>query len=164
VCTQITFTVPLLVTGTFGSFKHLRDPDYEASTPDLYISGSQAFFAYVLFIMLFVAITIPALVTMVRVAASMLPEEDETVVEFDRSFQGRTTPEILGGQGKIGIKEAWKSYPRASRVRLLRLMAKVAAISAVVWAGFVVIMVVEVQLLLGKDVGQFMKAIHGGGR
>lgn len=98
---------------------------------------------------------------MVRVAASMLPEEDETIVEFDRSFQGRTTPEILGGQGKIGIKEAWKSYPRASRIRLLRLMAKVAAISAAVWLGFIMVLVAETHILLGKNVGAFMKALHG---
>lgn len=165
VCTQLTFTLPLLLTGTFGSFKRLRsDPNYEPGTGDLYISGSQAFFAYLVFLFLFVACTIPALVTMVRVAASMLPEEDETIVEFDRSFQGRTTPEILGGQGKIGIKEAWKSFPRASRVRLLKLMAKVAGISVLAWAAFVVVMVVETRVLLGDSVGQFMRAIHGGGR
>ena len=139
----------------------MRDPNYEAGTGDLYISGSQAFFGYLIFLCLFVAITIPALVTMVRVAASMLPEEDETIVEFDRTFQGRTTPEILGGQNKIGITEAWKSFPRASRVRLLKLMAKVAAISAAAWLVFVMVMVAETHLLLGDNVGQFMKAIHG---
>ncbi|ETN41086.1 uncharacterized protein HMPREF1541_03021 [Cyphellophora europaea CBS 101466] len=161
VCTQITVTMPLLVTGSFGAWKHMQDPEYEPGTGDLYASGGQAFFAFLVFIALFVGIQIPALVTMVRVAASMLPEEDETIVEFDRSFQGRTTPEIIGGQGKIGIVEAWKSYPRTSRIRLLKLMAKVAAISAAAWMFFVMVLVAETHLLLGENVGAFMRAVHG---
>jgi hypothetical protein len=139
----------------------MRDPAYEPGTGDLYITGTQAVFGFVVFIALFIAIQIPALVTMVRVAASMLPEEDETIVEFDRSFQGRTTPEIVGGQGKIGIVEAWKSYPRASRVRLLKLMGKVAGVMTAAWLGFVVVVVAETHLLLGDNVGDFMRAVHG---
>lgn len=162
VCTQVTVTMPMLATGSFGTWKHMRDPSYEPGTGDLYASGGQAFFGFVLFLTLFVGIQIPALVTMVRVAASMLPEEDETIIEFDRTFQGRTTPEIIGGQGKIGIVEAWKSYPRNSRVRLLKLMAKVAAISAAAWLLFVMVLVAETHLLLGENVGAFMRAIHGG--
>lgn len=151
----------MIATTGFGPWRHMRDPNYEPGTGDLYASGGQAFFAFVLFLGLFVGIQIPALVTMVRVAASMLPEEDETIIEFDRTFQGRTTPEIVGGQGKIGIVEAWKSYPRNSRVRLLKLMAKVAAISASVWLLFVMVLVAETHLLLGENVGAFMKALHG---
>jgi hypothetical protein len=116
---------------------------------------------FVLFLALFIAIQIPALVTMVRVAASMLPEEDETIIEFDRTFQGRTTPEIVGGQGKIGMVEAWKSYPKNSRLRLLKLIAKVAAISAAAWLGFVMVLVAETHILLGDNVGAFMRALHG---
>lgn len=115
-----------------------------------------------MFIMLalFVGLQIPATVTMVRVAASMLPEEDETIVSFDRTFGGKTTPVIIGGQGKVGIVEAWRSFPRSSRIRLLKLLAKVVLIVMAVWIAMLVTITVEAQVMLGDSVGHVMKAIH----
>lgn len=116
-----------------------------------------------MFIMLalFVGLQIPATVTMVRVAASMLPEEDETIVSFDRTFGGKTTPVIIGGQGKIGIVEAWRSFPRSSRIRLLKLLAKFVLIVMAIWVAMIATVTAEAHIMLGDDIGNVMKAIHG---
>ncbi|KAJ5593826.1 uncharacterized protein N7459_000034 [Penicillium hispanicum] len=73
-------------------------------------------------------ISIPARVIFVRVAASMLPEEDETVVPFDRSFGGKVQPEIVGGSGRIGLMDAWTTFDWSARVRFAKVMGKTLAI------------------------------------
>lgn len=114
-------------------------------------------------VLLFVLLQIPASVTLVRVAASMLPEEDETIVPFDRTFGGKTTPTILGGQGKIGLVEAWRSFAWASRIRLVKLMVKVALIVMAFWLLVTVLLVAEAHILFGDKLGEMMKAMHGMG-
>lgn len=89
-------------------------------------------------------ISIPARVIFVRVAASMLPEEDETIVPFDRSFGGKVSPAITGGSGKIGLMDAWTTFDWAARVRFAKVVGKTLAIEVAV--------VVLAALLLGGQV------------
>ena len=161
VCNQVVAILPMLVCGSFGSLKHMKHPDYQPDKKDLYGVAGQGFMGMFLMLALFVGLQIPATVTMVRVAASMLPEEDETIVSFDRTFGGKVTPAIVGGQGKVGIVEAWRSFPRSSRVRLLKLLAKVVLIVMAVWIGMIITVTAEAHLMLGDNVGSVMKAIHG---
>lgn len=135
---QVVHILPMLVCGSFGSLKHMNNPEYQPGRKDLYAVGAQGVMAMFLTVLLFVLLQIPASVTLVRVAASMLPEEDETIVPFDRTFGGKTTPAIIGGQGKIGLVEAWRSFAWASRIRLLKLMVKVALIVMAFWLLFTV--------------------------
>ncbi|KAL4999988.1 hypothetical protein BDV10DRAFT_48831 [Aspergillus recurvatus] len=53
----------------------------------------------------------PANAIFVRVAASMLPAEDEVIIPFDRSFGGKVAPEVAGG-GALSIVDAWKTMDR----------------------------------------------------
>jgi len=159
--TQIVSIMPMLIVGSFGPMNNMKNPEFEPGTKDLYASAGQGFMAVIIMLLLFVGLQIPASVTMVRVAASMLPEEDETIVPFDRTFGGQTTPEIIGGQGKIGLKEAWRSFPFASRVRLVKLIAKVVTIFIAVWLLFTLVVVIEAHVLFGDNLGKMMKAVHG---
>lgn len=68
-------------------------------------------------------VVIPARVTLTRVQASLLPEDQETIVPFDRSFDGKVIPEIVGGSGMIGVLDAWKTFDFSSRIRLIKLYA-----------------------------------------
>ena len=72
-------------------------------------------------------ISMPARVIFVRVAASMLPEEDETIVPFDRSFGGKVRPAITGGSGKIGLMDAWTTFDWAARIRFAKVIGKTLA-------------------------------------
>jgi hypothetical protein len=72
-----------------------------------------------------VFVAIPAQVVLTRVQASLLPEEDETIVPFDRSFQGKLEPAIVGGTGYVTIRDAWATFSRASWVRLVKLYVKI---------------------------------------
>ncbi|OAP56548.1 hypothetical protein AYL99_09727 [Fonsecaea erecta] len=158
---QVVAILPMLVCGSFGSLKHMDNPDYKPGRKDLYAVGGQGILGFSLMVALFVLLQIPATVTLVRVAASMLPEEDETIVPFDRTFGGKTTPAIIGGQGKIGLVEAWRSFPWESRMRLLRLMAKVTLIFLACWLLFTIVLVAEAHILFGDKLGEVMRTVHG---
>lgn len=105
-------------------------------------------------LVLYLLVDMPAHVTFIRVAASMLPEDDETIVPFDRTFGGKVTPEIVGGAGKIGIVDAWRSFDWASRVRFVKVVGKVFLMVAAVALVFSFILGLEAYFLLGDAVNK----------
>jgi len=106
---------------------------------------------FIMVILVFIAtavlVLVPATVTLVRVQASMLPEENEAIVPFDRTFGGKVVSEAEGGSGKLGLLDAWRTFDRASRIRLLKLYVKVGVCQAVVSAFFVGLIALEVLVL-----------------
>ncbi|KAF1997362.1 hypothetical protein P154DRAFT_537192 [Amniculicola lignicola CBS 123094] len=67
---------------------------------------------------------LPAHVTLVRVEASILPDEHDTIVPFDRTFDGKVVPRVLGGSGAVGFLDAWKSFNWEARRRIVKLFVK----------------------------------------
>ena len=115
--------------------------------------------AAIAFIVIIVLVVIPADVTLKRVQASMLPEEDEAIVPFDRTFGGKVVPQILGGSGAVSMFDAWKTFDRSARVRLLKLYAKIFLIQAVTTILFIIVVVGELRLIMGDDL---LKAVRMG--
>ena len=104
-----------------------------------------------------VLVVIPADVTLKRVQASMLPEEDEAIVPFDRTFGGKVKPEILGGNGAVGMLDAWKTFDRSARIRLIKLYAKIFAIQVATALMFVMVIVGELRLIMGDDLAKAVR-------
>lgn len=100
-------------------------------------------------------IAIPARVIFIRVAASMLPEEDETIVPFDRSFGGKVQPQIVGGSGKIGLVDAWKTFDWAARVRFVKVVLKTFAIEVAL--SMLAVLLVVGQLAMMPSVTEGLK-------
>jgi len=98
-----------------------------------------------------IGLYIPAHVALVRVEASMLPAEVETVVSFDRTFGGRVVAESEGGSGKLGFVDAWRSFEKAQRARLLKVFAKIFLVETVLHVFFGVLIVVELLTFVGAD-------------
>lgn len=107
-----------------------------------------------------VCIVIPAEVTLKRVQASMLPEEDESIVPFDRTFAGKVKPEILGGTGAVGMLDAWKTFGKEGRIRLIKLYAKVIAMNVAMTVFFAITVVAELRLVMGDDFNKLVKSAH----
>jgi hypothetical protein len=83
-----------------------------------YVFGKVGLLSFSL--ILYVLIQMPAEATFIRVAASMLPDDDDTFVPFDRSIGGKVTPESVGGSGRISILDAWRSFNRESQVLVVK--------------------------------------------
>ncbi|KAK7418362.1 hypothetical protein QQX98_003982 [Neonectria punicea] len=74
-------------------------------------------------------IVVPAYVSLVRVQASLLPDTQETIIPFDRTFQGKVEPAIVSGMGYVSLTDAWTTFSRAAWRRLVILYVKVVAAS-----------------------------------
>ena len=98
---------------------------------------------------LMILVVLPARVTLVRVQASLLPEEDQPIVPFDRTFGGKVIPESEGGKGVVGILDAWTTFDRSSRLRLLGLYAKIMAVQVATTFAFVGLLIAELRIIVG---------------
>lgn len=107
----------------------LNDPN--AVLEDKHLGQKVVFIALLAFATT-ILVGIPAQVTLTRVQASLLSEEQETIVPFDRSFGGKVVTELAGGSGMISLLEAWKTFDVRSRVRLIKLYCKVFAMQSAV--------------------------------
>lgn len=114
------------------------------------LSVFAVFFACVLFIIL------PAHVTLVRIEASLLPEDQDTIIPFDRTFAGKVTSKLLGGTGAIGFVDAWKSFNWEARRRVLMVCLKAILIESIFVIGFVHLIILEVWLVLGAVYFEYM--------
>ncbi|KAH8435169.1 uncharacterized protein LDX57_012798 [Aspergillus melleus] len=85
-------------------------------------------------------VSMPARAVFIRVAASMLPEEDEAIVPFDRSFGGKVVPAILGGSGRLSISGAWKTFDGAARARYFKAIFKALAIQMAITTFFTLVL------------------------
>lgn len=150
VAEQLAIVLPAYLAATSG---FVGSPDDFANTTHAQrnIMVLKGFGVLVLSIALSLLVVIPANVTLTRVQASLLPDEVESIVPFDRSFGGKVIPEIVGGSGVIGILDAWKTFDWNSRVRLIKAYAKVMAMQFVLSILFFVVMGTQIALIIGKD-------------
>ncbi|GAP82960.1 putative ubiquitin carrier protein [Rosellinia necatrix] len=98
-----------------------------------------------------VLLVIPTQVVLTRVQASFLPEENDTIVPFDRSFGGKVEPAIVGGKGYINMIDAWKSFSRASWIRLVKLYVKIFFIVVAVSFAWIAILIPEYILIANNS-------------
>lgn len=97
---------------------------------------------------------VPAQIVKIRVEASMLPDDEETIVPVDRTFGTAETKDdrpgyvprgILAPPGEpIGMRKAWSTCTREEMKRILIMYAKFAAVELVMLCVF--------WLVLGNDV------------
>lgn len=92
-------------------------------------SIGQGVVVFLLAIFLSIFVLIPAHVVLVRVQASLLPEDQETIIPFDRSFEGKVEPAVVGGTGYVSMKDAWATFSRSAWRRLVKLYVKIYLVS-----------------------------------
>lgn len=106
---------------------------------------------FVVALVLVFGLTIPANVILVRVQASLLPPDEDTVVPFDRSFNGTVEPAVVGGRSFVTIRDAFRTFSRASWKRVYLLYIKFHVLSILINVVYLAI-VVPVVVLTGQKV------------
>ncbi|KAK4237757.1 hypothetical protein C8A03DRAFT_34282 [Achaetomium macrosporum] len=100
-------------------------------------------------------LVIPAHTALVRVQASLLPADEDTIVPFDRSFGGRVAPEIVTGKGFASFTAALATVSWASWLRIYLLRIKVFAMWMAMYMVLGAIVVLQVFLFSIKcDTGE----------
>jgi len=150
VAEQFAIVLPAYLAATSG---FVGSPDDFANTTNSQrnIMALKGFGVLALSIALSLLVVIPADVILTRVQASLLPDDVETIIPFDRSFGGKVIPEIVGGSGVIGMLDAWNTFDWNSRVRLVKAYLKVMAMQLALTILFFVVMGGQIALIIGKD-------------
>ncbi|KAB5535198.1 ubiquitin carrier protein [Coniochaeta sp. 2T2.1] len=92
-------------------------------------------------------VIVPTEVLLIRVQASLLPPDEDSIIPFDRTYDGTLEPAVVG-KGYVSWRDALNTFPRASWVRIYILHAKIFA--AVLVAYGVMMAVFVPQALLFK--------------
>lgn len=138
---------------SFGLERYVTDPSRltELNDADRLAAWASLFAVLITAILAAVLVIFPSHVALKRVQASLLPEEDESIVPFDRTFNGKVVPEILGGSGCVGMREAWKSFDWNGRIRLVKVYAKVFSMQVALLMIFIITATAELRIILGDQ-------------
>jgi hypothetical protein len=99
---------------------------------------------------------LPAVVTLIRIEASILPEDQDTIVPFDRTFGGKVVSKMMGGTGVVGFLDAWRSFNWEARRRLIKLFVKTLFIMTGIMLVVVHVLLFETVAIMGPTVGKYM--------
>lgn len=95
-------------------------------------------------------VLLPAAVTLTRIEAALLPADQSTIVSFDRT-------QVLGsldlqqrGAARAVFLQAWRSFDRAARLRLIKLYAKMALVQITIAVAGLALMGTELAVIGGE--------------
>ena len=110
------------------------------------------------YIMVGLAVLLPASVTLTRIEATLLPEGEETIVPFDKAtVMGEIDTTVRGGCRALFV-QAWRSFDRSSRLRLIKLYAKLIMVQITISFVAVHLMIAELYLIGGDRLAIFFKS------
>jgi len=92
-------------------------------------------------------VSLPAQVAITRVQASLLAADQETIIPFDRTFNGKASEH----DGVIGLVQAWKTFQPSSRMLLIKTYIKSFFIQVALAMFFFSVLAVEAFMILGSD-------------
>jgi len=104
------------------------------------------------------AVLLPAAVTLTRIEAALLPTDQQTIVPFDRSAVIGDLDMSQRGACRAVFVQAWRSFDRAARLRLIKLYAKMFIAQIAIAAVGLCLMVSEVALIGGDRIELFVKS------
>jgi hypothetical protein len=99
---------------------------------------------------------LPAMVTLIRIEASILPEDEDTIVPFDRTFGGKVVSKLMGGTGVVGFLDAWRSFDWEARRRLIKTFVKSFAIMMAIVLVVVHVLIFEIYVVMGPAIGKYL--------
>ncbi|CAI6327074.1 unnamed protein product [Periconia digitata] len=104
---------------------------------------------------------IPAMATLVRTEASLLSEDQDTVVPFDRTFAGKVVPKSLGGTGVVRFVDAWKSFDGEGRRRVFKHFVKSFFVEIFMVIVIFHVFLLELLVIMGTSFGPAVKQAVG---
>jgi len=153
---QSTIFLPIML-AKFYNIENMNPEDFKK----LSCAAAQILIVKILSIVVFglflgLTMVLPAHVVLTRVQASLLSDDEETIVPFDRSFGGKVVPEIVGGTAVVSGRDAWKTFDWNSRIRLVKAYAKVFAMQLFTTIIFASLLYIQLITFFGKDLKKLL--------
>lgn len=112
-------------------------------------------------------LVLPSYIALVRIEASLLPEDASAIVPFDRTFGGRMTvsedtPKRCAAFKAVTVRGAYMLFGRETYKRVAKMQVKFVAISMAVTFAFAAVVAAEVFVIAGgeKNIREFAKYAH----
>jgi len=102
------------------------------------------------------AILLPALVTLTRIEALLLPEDQETIVPFDRQAIVANIDMTKRCTAGALFTSAWRSFDRASRWRLVKLYTKIFFMQMALFITGTFAVLAELYVIGGERIAVFL--------
>jgi hypothetical protein len=137
VAQQVTVLMPIAVAFALGIPQEMHNQEFDFMSRDV-SPAEAAYYAFALLsipltaIFVALAILLPASVTLTRIEAALLPEDQETIVTFDRSSVLGDFDLQTRGACRSVFLQAWKSFEPAARLRLIKLYTKMFSLQIVI--------------------------------
>ncbi|KAK3306898.1 uncharacterized protein B0T15DRAFT_484142 [Chaetomium strumarium] len=153
--THVCLILPSLLAGAIGLDIELRNP-LNLGPVVTNVDVGKSLCVIGVLVALQALLLIPAHTALVRVQASLLPADQDTIVPFDRSFGGLVAPEVVTGKGFASFTAALTTVSRASWLRIYLLRLKVFATLVAMYVVLIATVVLQVYLFsvkceYGKD-------------
>lgn len=104
------------------------------------------------------AVLLPAAVTLTRIEATLLAEDEQTIVPFDRqAIMEGIDPSVRGGCRALFV-QAWRSFDRSARLRLIKLYVKMVLAQFTVFLVGLHLAVAELFLIGPERLSVFFKS------
>lgn len=120
----------------------------ESERPDVAIVAVGVALAVATMLFSFFCVVIPLNISFVRIQASYIPEETETVVPVDRT---------LGGAERKDLRAGWKSFTREGCFRLAKTWIKLGLMQVALMFMFIFVAVSEMRLIVGEQLAPMMR-------
>lgn len=153
---QMTCMVPMYLAGWWGMLDMEAGEVNRLSTEERQLLVWKGLSVLLVGITMAVLFVLPAKVTLTRVQASILGENEDTIVPFDKTFGGRVVPESLGGKGAVDARVAWRTFGQQSRMNLFKAYGKVMMMEIVLVLAFCVAICAELVMIMGNDIRKFI--------
>jgi hypothetical protein len=150
---EITCLATVLI--SIYSFNQISDM-MRIENPNKLLGAVLAFAPLATLVTGFLFAVLPSYVVLVRVEASMLPEEEETIVPMDRTFGGL----LMAASDKLTIRSAWKSFNGTGRVVKLYLKFFLISIALSVFVSHVLF--VELWAIMGDKLVVLLTSLRAG--
>lgn len=95
-------------------------------------------------------VLLPAAVTLTRIEAALLPADQSTIVPFDRSAIVGSLDLSERGTSRAIFVQAWRSFDRSARLRLVKLYAKMFLIQITIGVTGMMLMGTELAMIGGE--------------
>ncbi|USW53619.1 hypothetical protein Slin15195_G069380 [Septoria linicola] len=105
------------------------------------------------------AVLLPATVTLTRIEALLLPEDQDTIVPFDRQAIVGSLDITAKGSSRALFVQAWKSFDSSSRWRLIKLYFKMICIQVGVIFVSIHLVAAEMYVIGGERLGLLLKSL-----
>jgi hypothetical protein len=159
---QATMILPVAVAFALGVAQphgsHFKDAMHHEDCSKIVSLGLRILAILATYIFVGLAVLLPASVTLTRIEATLLPEGEEAIVPFDKAaIVGDIDLTVRGGCRALFV-QAWRSFDRASRWRLIKLYAKM--VLAQVTIAFIALhlIVAELYVIGGERLALFIKS------